>query len=1001
MPFKSEKQRRYLWATHPDIAKEWAHKYPESNKGLPMYVNDKKDNKKSAPKEKAANLDVLGLISPYVDSRTYTKTSILDDFPAENDKNAGDKLIKVDMPHSTKPTYAGQEREEGENPQQQAENTSIEQKNPENAINSLLQKISVVLSQPMAQLLERQKAMQEGREPVYQPRNPGIRRYAMPSATVPPPMGMQPQPAQPQQQPQPAQPQQQQGAGMKSPSANPINSFGGLSVNGNINGNAAFGVKNSPGSSKSAGIFLRDLPANQAEDIKLPVGKSNSPFQIAQKYREPRLLLKPFYDSDQTAMRKALEMAATLDPDIMNREMLSDNPLNRHDAMNIGMNLKTMYPDRFRLPADIEKALDVQPDAIKKRRRVVEMLKGAGIKTAGGNNEALAKIMGMDGPPIADPEDLDYEDDARSYIKSAVQKWSAVEEPMTIPMNAGVAAKRKKKKRVAKPAYQPLPRARTNNALAGAIGAGAAAFPLYSMHQDAFGTYNTLNASVKAVPPERLLFPHELAAQGLVQHGDIGTYFGEPQNIFSDGKPNTSKLTQGGEWTSGSGTYHGMLLRPFTNNGRPDFQALEGGDAWPTFQTDAGETKYDSPFHRFIAQRDAEDARLGRIPQNEVGMYGLAAKAPGYNSHLDDWQHTTSRNPFNRYYNAITHATAQNQPETVAQMSLPERIRYYLRHFKRQGELLEDYKRQAKPEDMAAGYDPMSTRRRHPMLISRAPQVTQLLESQNPGVRDQTVANIDTAFDKHYPMRPYNLGSAIAAGTRRVFFPHVPKFKPTGVATAGGPKEVAPLPPPTCNEDYCVQPAARVLNHHGLDTGVRPSMVLPADLAANPSVRPVSLMVPRPIESQETVKDEKGNDVLGPDNKPLLTGRTLWLDRLTRKQMPLKGTPDAPAPEDKAILDDYKRRYQSTITDKWMPESRNRRVMAGLAAAAILGAAGYGTTKFVQNKLRKRRRALEALKREEAREKLEQRKLRKAASEQPYELSPFLLKCITQVVHNK
>jgi len=27
MPFKSEKQRRYLWAKHPDIARRWTKKY--------------------------------------------------------------------------------------------------------------------------------------------------------------------------------------------------------------------------------------------------------------------------------------------------------------------------------------------------------------------------------------------------------------------------------------------------------------------------------------------------------------------------------------------------------------------------------------------------------------------------------------------------------------------------------------------------------------------------------------------------------------------------------------------------------------------------------------------------------------------------------------------------------------------------------------------------------------------------------------------------------------
>lgn len=27
MPFQSEKQRRYMWANHPEIARKWAHKY--------------------------------------------------------------------------------------------------------------------------------------------------------------------------------------------------------------------------------------------------------------------------------------------------------------------------------------------------------------------------------------------------------------------------------------------------------------------------------------------------------------------------------------------------------------------------------------------------------------------------------------------------------------------------------------------------------------------------------------------------------------------------------------------------------------------------------------------------------------------------------------------------------------------------------------------------------------------------------------------------------------
>jgi len=38
MPFKSESQRRFLWAKHPDIAERWSKEHPESNKGLPKHA---------------------------------------------------------------------------------------------------------------------------------------------------------------------------------------------------------------------------------------------------------------------------------------------------------------------------------------------------------------------------------------------------------------------------------------------------------------------------------------------------------------------------------------------------------------------------------------------------------------------------------------------------------------------------------------------------------------------------------------------------------------------------------------------------------------------------------------------------------------------------------------------------------------------------------------------------------------------------------------------------
>ena len=52
MPFKSEAQRRLLWAKHPKLAKRWAHEY-KTPKDLPYHVDDE-DGKE---KEKMAAQD--------------------------------------------------------------------------------------------------------------------------------------------------------------------------------------------------------------------------------------------------------------------------------------------------------------------------------------------------------------------------------------------------------------------------------------------------------------------------------------------------------------------------------------------------------------------------------------------------------------------------------------------------------------------------------------------------------------------------------------------------------------------------------------------------------------------------------------------------------------------------------------------------------------------------------------------------------------------------------
>jgi len=795
MPFRSEKQRRYLWATHPDIAKEWADKYPKSNKGLPMYASD-------AKKEKAAGIDISSLISPYlapyVNTRTLLNNSILHEEPAETAKNAADKLIKVDIPHSDKPTYAGEEREEGETKTEnndEPQNGGIERRDPENAINSLLQKISVVLSQPMAQMLENRKAQQEGRNPAYQPKNPGISRYSAPTPSIPMPMGMQqPAPqAQPQAQPAKPQPQQQQGAGMNSPSANPINSFGPISSSGNINGNAAFGVKNSPDS-----------------------------------------------------------------------------------------------------------------------------------------------------------------------LKTALDKWA-----FSLPF--GSNSKKKRRIEDEEPAILKYPRRGNSNALAGGVAAGAAALPLISLHQDAFGTYNTLRERVRGVPVDHMYFPKEMAESGKVMHGDVGTYFGEPQHLFHNKQPNTSKLTQGGEWTSGSGTYHGMLLRPFMNKGKQDVQLLEGGDAFPDkVPVTADGTRFDSPFHRFMA----EQARTGKLPQETADAYLAAEGTPKFDQHLQDFEHTTSKGLFNRYYNAFTNATSKNQTGDAAEMKFFPRFQHYLRHYKTQGKLLDEYRKQMKPEDAAAVWDNMSERDGHPMLVTRSPQMQLLMDSKHPGVADQARANVDTAFEKHYPMRSYNLGGAVSAGAKRLL---LPKTSPTDQTIMADNDSLSPLPKPVCNEDYCVQPAANVLKHHGVPLGTHATTALPADLATTGASRPVGMIIPTPDLAKD---DAKAYGFLPPEGQPD------------------SRDPDYNNPANKPLLDKWKQDYQNKIVNDWMPQSRNRRIMAGLAAAAAMGAAGYGTTKLVQSILKRRRKALAAKKRQEARAQLN---TAKAAAYQHSELPAFLLEYVQKV----
>lgn len=49
MPFKSEAQRRFMYAEHPDIAKRWSAEYPDQGK-LPAHAKKKAALKKARHK---------------------------------------------------------------------------------------------------------------------------------------------------------------------------------------------------------------------------------------------------------------------------------------------------------------------------------------------------------------------------------------------------------------------------------------------------------------------------------------------------------------------------------------------------------------------------------------------------------------------------------------------------------------------------------------------------------------------------------------------------------------------------------------------------------------------------------------------------------------------------------------------------------------------------------------------------------------------------------------
>jgi len=112
MPFKSEKQRRLLWAKHPEIASRWAKEYPDSNRDLPLYADQKVKSKKLNKSEtKEAHMTtVQAILRPLLARFAPPREPLA--------KQSNSILERVQVPQTGRPTYANQTatEEEGTGP---------------------------------------------------------------------------------------------------------------------------------------------------------------------------------------------------------------------------------------------------------------------------------------------------------------------------------------------------------------------------------------------------------------------------------------------------------------------------------------------------------------------------------------------------------------------------------------------------------------------------------------------------------------------------------------------------------------------------------------------------------------------------------------------------------------------------------------------------------------------------------------------------------------------
>ena len=365
MPFKSEKQRRYLWLKHPDIAKHWADTYP-TKKDLPMYADDTKANEKQSM---AAQILTRVLPNNLRKFTTFDPTSVY----SANIKRSDSKQEYVKLPVKHGPTFAGESDAQAVNkPAEDGlnnNNSPSPEKQDQVTANSLFKKLAVVLSPVLMQEIENEQAMQQAREAQRMPKNVGLRQTPPTVNSIMPPMGMaqpapnpgQTQPAQPAQPQQPQQPQQPANGqlasvgGGGSPNSNPINAFGGLSSAGDINGNASLGTRNMAGGEKmsagnnalarwmridkQAGLFYRDLAEPRAFMMHDNIGSGLG----AMSTQEPRLLTSLFSNKNKDVQR-ALNQ---LDPTAGN----TSDP-SKHISSLLGQQLIKNHPSRYIAPSE-------------------------------------------------------------------------------------------------------------------------------------------------------------------------------------------------------------------------------------------------------------------------------------------------------------------------------------------------------------------------------------------------------------------------------------------------------------------------------------------------------------------------------------------------------------------------------------------------------------------------------------------------------------------------